>query len=459
MVNSWKQYINHQRLGDSPMSSATRSSYQVDYDRLIFSSPFRRLQNKTQVFPLPGGIFVHNRLTHSLEVASVGRSLGNLSGKELVKKHPDLSEDLEEFFRYELANVISAACLAHDIGNPAFGHSGEEAICTYFAEHADEKIEGRPLKDYFHEPEWYDLIHFEGNANSLRVLTQTLKGRLPGGFRMTVTTLASIAKYPCEAIARDKKYLHRKKMGFFQADKSTFEQIASATGMIREYADPLIYQRHPLVYLVEAADDICYRVVDLEDAHRLKIISADEITTLLLSLLQFNPLDNLDAIKQRLQAIGDANEKMAYLRAKSINFLTHLCAELFVQHEETWLSGRGQQALMRLLSPEVQTALKAIDKLSFARIYKYPAVIEKEIAGHQVLTALLERFVPALLRRKKSLLDENFIRLIPVQFLEHAESSSAYQRVFCALDYVSGMTDIYATDLYKKFTGISIGVS
>lgn len=455
----WKSYINHQRLGDAPQSAATRSSYQVDYDRLIFSSPFRRLQNKTQVFPLPGGIFVHNRLTHSLEVASVGRSLGNLAGKALVKKHPQLGEELEEFFRYELANVISAACLAHDIGNPAFGHSGEEAICTYFVEHAEEKIAGQPLRDYFAEREWYDLIHFEGNANSLRVLTQTLKGRLPGGFRMTVTTLAAIAKYPCEAIARDKQFLHRKKMGFFQADKGTFEAVAAATGMIRQQEDPLVYQRHPLVYLVEAADDICYRVVDLEDAHRLKIIHADEITTLLLNLLKHNPLDDLDAIRQRLHSIGDANEKMAYLRAKTINFLTHLCAEIFVEHEDVWLSGQGRQPLMHLLSPEVKAAVQAVDELSFTRIYKYPAVVEKEIAGHQVLTALLERFVPALLRHKKSALDENYLRLIPVQFLEHATSESAYQRVFCALDYVSGMTDIYATDLYKKFTGISIGVS
>src|SRR6476469_8197286 len=241
------------RVGSDKIPSGPRSGFQRDFDRLIFSSAFRRLQNKTQVFPLPGTAFVHNRLTHSLEVASVGRSLGKMVGEQVSAGFKGTHEDAYECYRYELSNVLAAACLAHDIGNPAFGHSGEKAISAYFLEHAADMVDGAPLRSYFTEREWQDLCLFEGNANAVRVLTHSFRGRFRGGFGLTYTTVASILEYPCESVAVDKKYKHRKKWGFFQTEQETVKQIAAELGMIQESTAPLIYKRHPFVYLVEAA--------------------------------------------------------------------------------------------------------------------------------------------------------------------------------------------------------------
>ena len=223
----WQQLYSTKRSGSeqkTAYSDAIRTSFLRDYDRLIFSSAFRRLQNKTQVFPLTGTAFVHNRLTHSLEVASVGRSLGKMIGEKISTslKH---NEEACEFYRYELANVIAAGCLAHDIGNPAFGHSGEKAISSYFIDHAEDKIDGQDLKSFFSDKEWPDLTGFEGNANAVRVLTHSFRGRFTGGFGLTYTTIASILKYPCESIGVNKKFRHRKKYGFFQSEKDTILKI------------------------------------------------------------------------------------------------------------------------------------------------------------------------------------------------------------------------------------------
>ena len=262
-------YTNR-RTGNSESPIASRTDFQRDFDRIIFSTSFRRLQNKTQVFPLPGSVFVHNRLTHSLEVASVGRSLGSFAGEFIVEKFAqELNEDSKNFYLHNLHNVIAAACLCHDIGNPAFGHSGEDAIASYFEKNED-------LKSLMTEKQWADFINFEGNANAIRVLTHQQRGKDKGGLQLTMATLASIAKYPCESIAKDKKQLHRKKFGFFQSEKETFREIAKATDFITEQEEPLVYKRHPFVWLVEAADDICYNIIDIEDAHRLKIIPSSD---------------------------------------------------------------------------------------------------------------------------------------------------------------------------------------
>ena len=268
--------VTEKRVGSDKISTGTRSGFQRDFDRLIFSSAFRRLQNKTQVFPLPGTAFVHNRLTHSLEVASVGRSLGKMIGEKISDAYRS-NEEVYEFYRYELANVVAAACLAHDIGNPAFGHSGEKAISNYFIENAETKIDGSSLKNFFSEKEWKDLSSFEGNANAVRILTHGFRGKFKGGFGLTYTTIASILKYPCESIAVNKTFRHRKKYGFFQTEKETALNIMRELQMIEESKKPLIFKRHPFVYLVEAADDICYSIVDMEDAQRLGILRKSEV--------------------------------------------------------------------------------------------------------------------------------------------------------------------------------------
>src|SRR5690606_21822778 len=291
----------------------TRTEYQRDFDRIIFSSAFRRLQNKTQVFPLPGSVFVHNRLTHSLEVASVGRSLGSLVGEFIYRNYKEkLNKESRQFYRHNLYNVISSACLCHDIGNPAFGHSGEDAIASYF-----EKNESL-FKPLFSEKEWADFIHFEGNANAIRILTQQQTGKSEGGLGLTYATLVSIAKYPCESVAKTKGILHRKKFGFFQSEKENFGKIAAETQMIRESDEPLIYKRHPFVWLVEAADDICYNIIDLEDSHRLGIIDHDKCKNLLLDLIESIDKSGIERVGKRLETISDKNEKISYLRAKSI---------------------------------------------------------------------------------------------------------------------------------------------
>ena len=240
----WKRLISDKRLGkedSSTQSPERRTEFQRDFDRLIFSAPFRRMQNKTQVFPLPGSVFVHNRLTHSLEVSCVGRSLGNRVSHMLTAKHPELCGTAVE----EIGNIVSAACLAHDLGNPPFGHSGERAISTYFSEG-----KGTELRSQFSDVEWNDIVHFEGNANAFRLLTHQFNGRRQGGFALTYSTLAAIVKYPYASCYAGGK----PKFGFFHTEADTFARIADELGLIRlsGEGEPLKYCRHPLVYLVEA---------------------------------------------------------------------------------------------------------------------------------------------------------------------------------------------------------------
>src|SRR5215204_2769365 len=277
---------SYKRIGSDKQPSGPRSGFQRDYDRLIFSSAFRRLQNKTQVFPLPDLAFVHNRLTHSLEVASVGRSLGKMVGEQIALPFKNNNEDAYEFYKYELANVIAAACLAHDIGNPAFGHSGEKAISAFFLDNEKTRVDGTELHQYFGGKEWKDLSSFEGNANAVRILTHSFRGRFQGGFGLTYTTIASILKYPCESTAVDKEIRHRKKYGFFQSEKSIVVDIMHELQMIEESKEPVVFKRHPFVYLVEAADDICYSIVDMEDAHRLKILAKKEVEEAFMNVIK-----------------------------------------------------------------------------------------------------------------------------------------------------------------------------
>ena len=262
---NWQQLISNKRFGLEEIHAYRkddRSEFQRDYDRLIFSAPFRRLQNKTQVFPLPGSVFVHNRLTHSLEVSCVGRSLGTSIANKLIAKHPELADSHVP----EIGSIVSAACLAHDLGNPPFGHSGEKAISTYFSEG-----KGLALKSQISPMEWEDLTHFEGNANAFRLLTHQFLGRRKGGFVMTYSTLASIVKYPYPAVLAGNK----SKFGFFTTEEDDYEKIAQELGIKRlsKEGEPPRFARHPLVYMVEAADDICYQMMDIEDAYKLKTFS------------------------------------------------------------------------------------------------------------------------------------------------------------------------------------------
>jgi len=451
-VNDWNNIYSAQRIGVNPkkhLSKDPRSEYQRDIDRIIFSPSFRRLQNKTQVFPLPGSALVHNRLTHSLEVSSVGRSLGTLVGDHLCHE-VKLTDDSQYFYRHELSNVISAGCLCHDIGNPSFGHSGEKAISNYFLENES------TLKSLFSPAEWMDLISFEGNANAIRLLTQKNKGKAAGGFRLTASTLASIAKYPCESIAKDKSLgkVHRKKYGFFQTEKDTFKEIANAVGLIQEGDNPLIYKRHPFVYLVEAADDICYTIMDMEDAQKLGVISFDQCAERFLALINsLNP--NKSQSMERISSfISDRNEQVSYLRATAISHLITESVAIFKENMHDILQGDLNMGIPDIIG-ERHPAWKEMESFSFNSIYQNNKVLEIEVAGFNVLYALLEHFLPTALDRSGSEKIKMIRRLIPSQFMP-TDGESIYEKVMHIIDYVSGMTDLYATDLYRKITGIEI---
>jgi dGTPase len=449
----------HKPQGDAQFEEdqIIRSGYQRDYDRLILSSPFRRLQSKTQVFPMPGStgsIFVHNRLTHSLEVASVGRSLGSIIGQKILiearKSGQALSPASERFYQVELPAVIASSCLAHDIGNPPFGHSGEKAIARYFLQG-----QGRGYQSQLTPAQWLDLTHFEGNAQAFRLLTHHFQGRSRGGYSLTYTTLAAMLKYPCGSEAMEPKggKVSRKKFGYFQSEQAAFLKIAALFGLPRQV--PGAYARHPFVFLVEAADDISYRVIDWEDASRLGIFSTREALQLLMDFFkEERHKAELGSIERGLGYIGDSGEQIAFLRAKTINLLVNECIEIFWQNRYQILEGQYEKSLIDDIPGPIQEALKELNQISIEKIYNYRSVVEIELAGYTVLGGLLEEFVPAILSQSPSHYDKKLLGLLPEQF--HPTQSDAFARIQSITDFISGMTDLFAVELFRKIRGIAL---
>lgn len=436
----WRTLISAKRFGMEEYHTErqeNRSEFQRDYDRLIFSAPFRRLQNKTQVFPLPGSIFVHNRLTHSLEVSCVGRSLGNDVAKVLLERHPELKDS----FLPEIGSIVSAACLAHDLGNPPFGHSGEKAISTFFSEG-----KGQSLKERFSPMEWDDLTHFEGNANAFRLLTHQFEGRRKGGFVLTYPTLASIVKYPFSSSLAGGK----SKFGFFTTEEDSFRRIAAELGLVKLNDQPLRYARHPLVYLVEAADDICYQMMDIEDAHKLKLLTTEETQNL---LLDYFDDDRQAHIRKTFTFVSDINEQIAYLRSSVIGLLIKECTRIFVENEQKILDGAFDGALIKHISERPAEAYKHCSKVSFSKIYRSRDVLDIELAGFRVISTLLELMIDAVTSPEKAY-SQLLIDRVSQQY--NMKAPTLYERVQAVLDYVSGMTDVYALDLYRKINGNSL---
>jgi dGTPase len=459
---NWQQLYSPVRTGSSrtsrtPGSSSgadRRTSFLRDYDRIIFSSAFRRLQNKTQVFPLPGPVFVHNRLTHSLEVASVGRSLGKVVGDVLADRYPQLGEEFREFYKYELPSVIAAGCLAHDIGNPPFGHSGEDAIRNFFRGLEGEG--GRRFREELTPNQQRDFLYFEGNANAFRTLTHHFNENSPGGFKLTYVTLASIVKYPADSLnGFNKQQLATKKSGFFDSEIDTYQAIAAELGIPRLDPEKHIYTRHPFVYLVEAADDICYRVIDFEDAHRLNIISIDTIKDLFLSF--FDEEEGYDArerVEKVFHQINDDNQKVQFLRAKLINLLIHRVRDVFIENEELLLEGKLERSLIDYLPARQVALVKKIDAYSVQHIYNHRSVVEIEIAGYNVIGGMLKEFFGAVLN-PRSAKSEKLLQLISRQFVITGEPGRLYEDTQSVVDFIAGMTDLYAVDLYRKITGMA----
>lgn len=441
---NWTTLINDKRFGledyHDPKKNRTRTDFRRDYDRLVFSSPFRRLQNKTQVFPLPGSIFVHNRLTHSMEVACVGKSMADNIALALRQKYADGNHVSEHFDH--LGDIVAAACLAHDLGNPPFGHSGEKAIGTFFSEGA-----GLRLRGSFTEAQWFDLTRFEGNANAFRLLTHQFKGRRKGGFAMTYSTLASIVKYPFESSLSTKG-----KFGFFTSEKEDYVRVAEELGIKRLSGDnePLRYARHPLVYIVEAADDICYEVMDIEDAHKLKILSTPEVIELLLNY--FGP-DKRVHMCDVMKHVDDPNEKIAYLRSCVVGALVEECAKTFIENEDAILEGSFDGSLIKHIRQLEREAYRMCNEVSWNKIYRSAEVVDIELAGNRIITFLLEHLVEAILNPEL-----NYSRLLLAKFPAQYDVTAPTQfgRIQAVLDHVSAMTDVYALDLYRKLNGMSL---
>lgn len=442
----WKQLISNKRFGQEHKHAERhddRSEFKRDYDRLIFSSAFRRLQNKTQVFPLPGSIFVHNRLTHSLEVASVGMSIGNDISRRVIRKRPELKDTLVE----EIGTIVSAACLAHDLGNPPFGHSGEKAIQTFFSEGPGQKIKSMVSSEF-----WDDITHFEGNANAFRILTHRFKGRRQGGFVMTYSMLASIVKYPFASCLAG----NHGKFGFFASEAESYRKIADELGIFCKSApgEPLKYARHPLVYMVEAADDICYEIMDIEDSHKLKILSFAETEHLLLS---FFDEEIQQKIRQRIidEELTDENEKVVYMRASVIGKLENECVAAFLAHEEEILAGSFEGSLIDHISERQKKAYKECEKISYSKIYQSKPVLDIELSGYQIMATLMEVFIEAAVNPSR-FYSKQLLRRVSSQY--DIENENLKERIMAVIDYISGMTDIYALDIYQKINGISLPI-
>jgi dGTPase len=451
----WEKLLSRKLLGEEREIKDVpegRSQFQRDFDRVVFSSAFRRLQDKTQVFPMPESDFVHTRLTHSLEVSCVGRSLGNLAGAEILKKYSHLKED---FTPFHFGEIVSAACLAHDIGNPPFGHSGEDAIAEYFKRGNGKQFESE-IGD---EKKWNDFIRFEGNAQGFRIITKLQNPNIRGGLRLTCATLAAFTKYPKESFLPSKqsrkggKEKIYKKFGFFQAEKDLFLKVAEETGLIKKgkQQEDIWFCRHPLVFLVEAADDICYRVMDLEDGFRLGLLNFNEIESLLIPLVNKDELISYEG--------RDNNDKIGYLRAKAINSLIYQVTDAFINKEEEILSGSCNDDMLTLIPGGKQ--LEHIKELSKDRIYSYKSVVEREAAGYEVLGGLLDTFISAVNefagKDKPSFRSNNILKLLPKQFLKEGKPhDDLYTRLLNITDFVSGMTDSYAISLFRKIRGINL---
>lgn len=441
MMN-WEQLLSLKRQGDTTKrlrkeQDDTRLGFEVDYDRIIFSAAFRSLQDKTQVIPLSKTDFVHTRLTHSLEVSVVGRSLGRLVGKKIIEKYPHLQE-IHGFQPNDFGAIVAAASLAHDIGNPPFGHSGEKAIGEYFS-----IGKGQKFKEQLNEKQWQDLIDFEGNANGFSVLTATRPG-VSGGLRLTYAVLGAFMKYPKESLPKKPtKNIADKKYGFFQTDKMFFQEVASELCMIsNKSGNDIGYERHPLAYLVEAADDICYTIIDFEDGINLGLVSEDFALEYLIKLVK----DSIDS--KKYNELITKEDRISYLRALAIGSLINDAVKIFIENEEDILKGNFPFALTEKSKYKAQ--MDDIIKLSIKDIYQSREVIEKELTGYQIINNLLDKFITAYNNKndgKTTNFDELLLKILPEKY--HQEKENLYERLLHICHFISMLTDGNAL-LYNK---------
>jgi len=439
----WDKLLSLKRQGDTNKrirveQDETRLGFEVDYDRILFSAPFRSLQDKTQVIPVSDTDFVHTRLTHSLEVAVVGRSLGRMVGVQLLEKHPHLKTTQGYSFN-DFGAIVAAAALAHDIGNPPFGHSGEKAIGDFFS-----NGNGKIYEEYLSATQFKELVDFEGNANGFRLLNASRAG-VPGGLRLSYATLGAFTKYPKPALPKKPtNHIADKKYGFFSADQPFFDEVADELGLIKlEHGR---YSRHPLAFLVEAADDICYTIIDFEDGINLGLIPEEYALEYLIKLVK----DSIDT--KKYNAMTHQQDRLSYLRAVAIGSLINDAARVFMENEEAILSGEFDCALLDKSTYKAQ--IEDIINLSIQKVYRSKEVIEKEISGYKIIADLLEVFSDALLRKFKSeatVYDRLAIELIPSIYKE--KQDSIYSILMDCACFVASLSDRAAILLHAKISG------
>lgn len=446
---NWEQLLSLKRFGDTHKrlrkeQDETRLGFEVDYDRIIFSSAFRSLQDKTQVIPLSKTDFVHTRLTHSLEVSVVGRSLGRIAGKKILEKHPHLQE-VHGYRFNDFGGIVAAAALAHDIGNPPFGHSGEQAIGEYF-----KNGNGKQYQSVLSEKEYQDLIDFEGNANGFKLLTESREG-VAGGLRLSYATLGAFTKYPKESLPKKPtKHIADKKFGFFQSEKIAFQEVADELGLLQtRQGNDISFSRHPLTYLVEAADDICYTIIDFEDGINLGLISEDYALEYLIKLVK----DTINT--KKYNTLKFREDRLSYLRALAINTLITDAVKVFVENEEAILNGQFDVSLIDKSAYEAQ--INDIISLSVEKVYRSSEVLEKEIAGYKIISDILEVYSGALIREKNektSNYDKLMLQTLPDQY--KTEEESVYKILLNCCCFVASLSDSMAVHIHRKITGLEI---
>ncbi|PDH46482.1 MAG: deoxyguanosinetriphosphate triphosphohydrolase [Flavobacteriales bacterium MED-G15] len=435
---NWETLLKLKRFGDTKDRQRmdqddTRLGFEVDYDRIVFSSAFRSLQDKTQVIPFSKTDFVHTRLTHSLEVSVVGRSLGRMAGKNILQKYPHLKNDLGYQIN-DFGAIVAAASLAHDIGNPPFGHSGEKAIGHYFS-HGN----GSRFKNQLTEKQYQDLCQFEGNANGFKILSQSNPGT-PGGLRLSYATLGAFIKYPKASLPhRPTTHVAHKKFGYFQAQESFFNELTTDLNLTNKK----FVNRHPLAYLVEAADDICYTIIDFEDGIHLGWIEEEYALEYLINLVK----QDIDTLKY--SNLQNRKQRLSYLRALAINSLIKDAVSIFSKNETQISEGTFTDALMERSQYKAQ--ITDIINLSVDKIYRSEEVVQKEILGYKVISSLLEAFVTAAanaFNKSTNTYDELLIELIPEHELLPADN--LYETLLNATCYVASLTDSKAMLLAEK---------
>ena len=445
----WENLLSLNKYGDTSLrlrknEDETRLSFDMDYDRVVFSSAFRSLQDKTQVIPLSKTSFVHTRLTHSIEVSVVGRSLGRAVGKHVLTKYPHLRE--LGYQTNDFGAIIAAAAVAHDIGNPPFGHSGEKAIGEFF-----QFKKGTAIKHLLTEAEYADLCSFEGNANGFRILNETRLGA-EGGLRLTYATLGAFTKYPKESLpVRPTDRIADKKYGFFQGDKKFFKEVAETLGLKSNSVNgELRYARHPLAFLVEAADDICYTIIDFEDGINLGLISEDVALEYLGGIIS----DKINTHKySKLQT---KEERIAYLRAVAIGALIQDATDIFLQNEDAILAGEFHQSL--LYDSKYRHQITDVIDCSVERIYQSDEVVEKEVSGYVVLQHLLDIFFTAIINqenRRETSFDKLLLKKLPERY---RKKGSLYDKVMGITCYIASLTDSNAVELHLKTANTTFNI-